>query len=172
MKKSTRSICTAGMVIMSLFVILSCATHKTRFIESDQTSGDRKAAFQKIIFNAFESEDRLSSVRPGIATACEEAALNELMKIGSAPMIYKTTSGLVKQENSLIVRVHLRFAESKTDRQPSKIIAYVRLIEASTGKTLNEENIAAPPAKKSSKENPKDLGVAIARHIDKFIREP
>lgn len=169
-KYTCRRMPVVPVFLFCLMMLTSCDARKVHIIERGQQPETRAASYQKINLNHFDAEERLAASSPGIAAACEDAVLRELMKIGSAPMIFKS-AGSLKQDNTLIVRVRLFLTDAKAQRQPSPLTAHVRLIDASTGKTVNEENIAAPaPPKTSAPGTPGELGIAVARHIDKFMQ--
>ncbi len=166
------------IAFLFLSLLASCGVKKTLRQEGDKTADDVRVSYRKIILNSFETEEVLSKSSPGIAVVCENAALQELLDIGTAPMIVKTSSRSFKEEDALIVRVRLVMTRitlktrSKTPQHITKLTAQVRLLNGSTGKTLSEENIfVTDQPKNTDAENPKELGISVARHIDKFIRK-
>jgi hypothetical protein len=166
------------VTLLFLLVLASCGVKRDVRDKGILPDGV-EVSYRKIILNAFEAEESLSKSSPGIAAICENAVLQELLDIGTAPMIMKTSARLLKEENTLIVRVRLAMTHAapktstKSLQQKTKLTAQVRLLDASTGKTLSEENIfATDSAKNAAAGNPKELGISVARHIDRFIRKP
>ncbi len=137
-------------------------------------------AYFKLILNTFETDGHVARSYPSASTYCENAALRELLDIGATPMIIKSSSKtLKKQDDTLLVRVRLVMTHStlkprgSTAKRRTKLAAQVRLIDASTGKPVNETTLFAPdPGKKSIKRSSRELGIAVARHIDQFMRQP
>jgi hypothetical protein len=166
------------IAFLFLSMLASCSIKKILPPEGDKTRDDISTAYRKIILNSFETQEGLSKSSPDIAAVCENAALQELLNISSAPMIVRAPSRSIKEEDTLIVRVRLAMTHvtlkthSKTPLHKTKLTAWVRLIDASTGKTLSEENIfTADHTIIPDTDHPKHLGIAVARHIDKFIRK-
>lgn len=166
------------IAFLFLSMLASCSIKKVLPPEEDKTREDISVAYRKIILNSFETEEGLFKSSPDIAAICENAALHELLNIGTAPMIVKSSSRSVKEQDTLIVRVRLAMTRvtqkthSITPSHKTRLTAWVRLIDASTGKALSEENIfTADHTIISDADRPTQLGISVARHIDKFIRK-
>ncbi len=121
---------------------------------------------------------------------CENAAFEELLQTGYFTMIVKASSAAsVREQATVIVKVRLVYGDTlrqgsvKKKTPAEAIIAEVRLIDASTGKTFHDEYVDASTGKtfhdeyvaaadsKSSVFNPAELGKLVARHICRTVEK-
>lgn len=128
--------------------------------------------YRKIVIHNFEADQDVIRTHPNTATLCQEAAFRELMKIGTIPMIVKTASTFTQETNTIIMKVHLRYRrekqqlQSKSKTVPEKITAQLRLIDASNGKTVHENNITlSGQTSNKSGADTSELGKLIARYV-------
>ena len=132
--------------------------------------------YRKVVISNFEADQDLIRTYPNAAILCQEAAFQELMKIGTIPMIVKTASTFTREANTIIVKVHLLYRREKQQIQgksktgPEKITAQLRLIDASNGKTVHENNITfSGQTSNKSGADTSELGKLIARHVSHVI---
>ncbi|MEE9911227.1 MAG: hypothetical protein K4571_05840 [Deltaproteobacteria bacterium] len=163
--------------------LLSCVSgggKKTVAMDREQTPREallKESIYRKAVIHHFLADENLSRKYPDAAALCENTAFHELLRIGSIPMIVKTASSSLQEADTIIVKVRLAFVrEPRLDRDKAKaglakMTAMVRLIDASTGKTIHEKNISLTdqPAV-SSTDQSSQLGIQIARHISQVVR--
>jgi hypothetical protein len=168
------------MISVCLFFLISCGGKKTLTSDQDQASQNdtlTENTYRKVIIQNFEADQNLIKRHPNAAVLCKEATFQELLKIGTIPMIVKTVSASLRETNTIIIKVHLAYLSEtqqirgQTKTGPAKMTAQLRLIDASNGKAVHEKNlsIADQPSIKSTS-NASELGKLIARHVSKVVR--
>jgi hypothetical protein len=168
------------MISVCLFSLISCGAKKTLTSDQDQALQNdtlTENTYRKVIIQNFEADQNLIKRHPNAAVLCKEATFQELLKIGTIPMIVKTVSASLRETNTIIIKVHLAYLSEtqqirgQTKTGPAKMTAQLRLIDASNGKAVHEKNLslADQPSIKSTS-NASELGKLIARHVSKVVR--
>lgn len=163
------------MIICSVS-FMSCGKKQSVIIDQDNVPKKnipRENTYRKIVIQNFEADNILIQNRPDALALCENATLSELLKISSVPMIVKTAPKSIKEMNTIVVKVYLTFlsVRGKSQNIGNKITAQLRLIDASTGKTVHEKYISlADPSASASPGIYTELGKSVARHVEKFVR--
>ncbi|MCK7477567.1 MAG: hypothetical protein M0C28_08860 [Candidatus Moduliflexus flocculans] len=83
------------MISVCLFSLISCGAKKTLTSDQDQASQNdtlTENTYRKVIIQNFEADQNLIKRHPNAAVLCKEATFQELLKIGTIPMIVKTVS--------------------------------------------------------------------------------
>lgn len=168
------------MISVCLFSLISCSVKKTLTSDQDQASQNdilTENTYRKVIVQNFEADQNLVKRHPNAAVLCKEATFQELLKIGTIPMIVKTASASLRETNTIIIKVHLAYISEtqqirgQTRTGPAKMTAQLRLIDASNGKAVHEKNLslADQPSVKTTS-NASELGKLIAQHVSKVVR--
>lgn len=167
------------MIIACLSASTACGVKNPVTPDQDQTPHGAQLmdnTYRKVVISNFEADQDVIRTHPNAAILCQEAAFQELMKIGKIPMIVKTASTFTRETNTIIMKVNLRYRREKQQLQgksktgPEKITAQLRLIDASNGKTVHEYTISFS-GKTSNKSGADiaELGKLIARHVSHVI---
>lgn len=168
------------LILMSLCTCMllaaGCSVKKTVSI-GEREDLPPAGAFHKAVIHKFEADEDLARTHPRAAMLCENAAFEELLQTGYFTMIVKASSAAsVREQATVIVKVRLVYGDTlrqgsvKKKTPAEAIIAEVRLIDASTGKTFHDEYVAAADSK-SSVFNPAELGKLVARHICRTVEK-
>lgn len=160
-----------------LICCISCGVKKS--VTTDQGYAvPTDSAYRKAVIHHFEADQNLIKKHPNADVLCENATFQELLQIGTIPMIVKTaSSSSLREPDTIILKVRLTYVletkqlHGKMKTGPAIMTAQVRLIDASTGKTVHEKHIALAdqPAIKST-EDPSELGKLIARHVSQVVQ--
>jgi hypothetical protein len=167
------------LILMSLCTCMLLATGCS--VKKTVSIGEREdlppaGAFHKAVIHKFEADEKLARRHPRAAMLCENAAFEELLQTGYFTMIVKASSvASVREQATVIVKVRLAYWGDTLHQEGAKkktvaeaIMAEVRLIDASTGKTFHDEYVAAADSK-SCVSNPAELGKLVARHICRTV---
>jgi len=164
-------------ISLCLLSLTACGLNK--IIPADHKDAAPTAnAYRKAVIHSFEADQNLLNKHPNAAILCENATFQELLKIGTIPMIVKTaSSSALRESDTIIIKVRLTSAREikqipgKTKASPAFMTAHVRLIDASTGKTVHDQyvSLANQPSIKSTEE-PSELGKLIALHVSRVIQ--
>jgi len=179
-KKTLYSYLIFLMISVCLLSLISCGVKKTATFNQDQVSQNdtlTENTYHKVIIQNFEADQNLVKRHPNAAVLCKEATFQELLKIGTMPVIVKTVSASLREVDTIIIKVHLTYPREtqqirgQTKTGPAKMTAQLRLIDASNGKTVHEKNLslADQPSIKTTS-NASELGKLIARHVSKVVR--
>ena len=170
-----------SLIVICLLSFSSCGRQKLTFIpdqgKTPQKDSPTENVYRKIILHNFDVDNTLSQNHPTIGAFCESATLRELLNIGTAPMIVKTAPKSLREMDTIIVKVRLsslresQQIRGKTMASQEKMTAHVRLLDASTGKTIHEKEISLPGRTSGpSDADASELGLMIARHINRIVR--
>jgi hypothetical protein len=163
-------------VTLFLFSSMSCGVRKAAMPGEDEPLA---ATSRKLILHNFAVDQNLASVRPDAAVLCENAALQKLLEIGPVPIIAKSSSKLLKETDTIIVKARLTSVPGATDQVRgktqtgrAKMTAHVRLIDASTGRMVGEKNIVlSENLSAASAATAAELGKLIARYVGQVVRD-
>lgn len=165
-----------AVVSACLFLATGCGINK--IIPTDQKGKVPMAsAYRKAVIHQFEADQALAQKNPHAAGLCENATFQELLQIGTFPIIVKTSSSAsLREAGTIVIKVRLAYIrETKQTRLKTKVVyeimaAQVRLIDAATGETIHDQYVSLtdPPSTKASG-NAAELGKWIARHINRVV---
>lgn len=164
------------MIGTCLLSLAGCGIKK--IIKDQEDKNLTAGAYRKAVIHQYEADQSLTQRHPNAAALCENATFQELLRIGTVPMIVKTSSSAsLRESGTMIIKVLLTYRrEIKQVRGKAKsgfavMAAHVRLIDASTGKTVHEQylSLADQPSIKSA-EDPSELGKLIALHVRRVIQ--
>ena len=170
--------------------VLSCSkTTSVRTSGQDALKSDKQLedTYNKIIVHRFEIENLLEKNYPDAAAACENSTMDELLKIGSIPIIEKARSKSIREDHTLIVKARVtalriihnpKQVSGKASARNSEMTVNLQLIDAATGRVLREKSLSSTHhASAATEENGSfhytlstDLGVMIARFITSVVR--
>lgn len=163
-------------ISLCLISLSGCVVKK--IITDPEDKNLRTGAYRKAVIHQYEADQNLTQKHPHAAVLCENATFQELLRIGTIPMIVKTSSSAsLRESDTIVIKVRLTYirettqTRGKTKTGPAVMTAQVRLIDASTGTTVHDQyiSIANQPSVKST-EDPSELGKLIAMHISRIIQ--
>jgi hypothetical protein len=179
-------------IFFLLFVCFALSCSKTTTVKSsrqDMLKSDKQLedTYNKIIIHRFEIEQYLEKIYPGAAAACENSAMDELLKIGSVPVIEKARSKSIREDHTVIVKARVttlriihntKQISGKASSRNSEMAVNLQLIDAATGRVLREKSLSSTQlTSPAAEENVSsqhtlsaELGIMIARFITSVIR--
>lgn len=174
--KNTKII-TLFFVITALLSLLSCG--KLITIEPvDEKYEPLGKVYKKIILQKFEVAQDLEKEFPDAVITCESMTMNELLKKNAAPIIEKARLSTSKDATAIIVKTRITSIKMASSSArglsgdhvgKSEMAAEVRLIDASTRKTLRKESLStdnlSPATPLSERTVPAELGKMIGEFI-------
>jgi hypothetical protein len=138
--------------------------------------------YKKIIFQKFEIDPDLEKDYPDATAACENTAMNELLKKSSITTIQKARVSASRESDTLIIRTTvttLRMSSGishsldGTSTGNSEMAVDIQLVDATSRRIIREKSISTAnttsPATGSDLSLPSDLGRLIADYIDEVV---
>lgn len=174
-------IITFFFILIALTSLLSCGKFLT--IEPiDEKYAPLDKVYKKIIVQKFEVDQDLEKEFPEAVITCESMTMNELLKKNAAPIIEKARLSTSKDATALIVKTRITTIKMSSSSSrglsgdhvgKSEMAAEVRLIDASTRKTLRKESLTtdnlSPSTPLSERAVPAELGKMIGEFISLSI---